>query len=118
MKDRHADAPAALVPELPHGANGIPEATVEDDMSDDTLATTRSSRRYQEDMGYGTSSYRSHRAGDTLLSWFAFGAVIFGVIGAISGAMSSSRRRSSSWRARGDRYELTPPHGDKLHPQF
>ena len=88
-------------------------------MINETLAASpRSDASRGIDPGYYSSSSEPRAIGDTLLSWFAFAAVVMGVIGAINGAMTAGRRRPSSWRARGDRYELTPPHGDKLHSQF
>ena len=103
-----------------HGASWrFPDALREDDMINETLgATTPSHSSSIYDSGYSSSSWRSHDTGETILSWLAFAAVVFGVLGVVGGTMSSRRRKASSWRARGDRYEMTPPHGDKLHPQF
>jgi hypothetical protein len=98
----------------------FPDARREDDdMIDETLgATTRPYSSSIYDTEYSTSASRPHDTGETILSWLAVAAVVFGVVGVVGGTMSSRRRTASSWRARGDRYELTPPHGDKLHPQF
>lgn len=87
-------------------------------MIDETLGATTPSGSSSYETGFSSSSSRSRDVSDTLLSWLAFAAVVFGVIGAMSGTMASRRRKATSWRARGDRYEMTPPHGDKLHPQF
>jgi hypothetical protein len=86
-------------------------------MINETFATTARPDAIRS-ISDASSSSGSHAIGETFLSWMAFAAVVMGVIGVVGGTLSSRSRRPSTWRARGDRYEMTPPHGDKLHPQF
>ena len=86
----------------------------EDEMIDETHAAgTGAGAMYS-----GTTDHASHDAADAILSCIAFTMVVVGATGAIIGlAQSVPRRRTRrNWRLPGDRYELTPPHGDKLHP--
>jgi hypothetical protein len=88
----------------------------EDEMSDDTYAAgTGTGPGYTRP---GTADDTSHDRADAMLSCIAFTMVVIGATGAMIGlAKSTPRRRTRrSWRVPGDRYELTPPHGDKLHP--
>ncbi len=70
---------------------------------------------YARDEVYGPTTRRAYGTPETIFSWLAFGAVVVGAIGALVGAVGSSRqRRRLTWHAPGDAYEVTPPHGDKL----